>query len=223
MLDDLSTGRIENLQAVQGHPRFTLTVGSVAGRGARPEAGRLGRRRLSPGGGGRRAADPRAAGRDHRDQHRRDRDGAAGGRRSPDAAVVIASTSEVYGKNDRVPLERGRRPGARAHDQEPLELRVLQGDRRVPRARLPPRARASRWSSSGSSTRWGRGRRAATAWSCRGSSARRSTASRSRSTATAGSRAASPTWRTRCGRRIALSSRTRRPGRGGQRRQLAAR
>ena len=29
VLDDLSTGRVENLQAVQGHPRFSLTVGSV--------------------------------------------------------------------------------------------------------------------------------------------------------------------------------------------------
>jgi UDP-glucose 4-epimerase len=29
VLDDLSTGRLENLQTVQGHPRFSLTVGSV--------------------------------------------------------------------------------------------------------------------------------------------------------------------------------------------------
>jgi UDP-glucose 4-epimerase len=29
VLDDLSTGRLENLQAVQGHPRFTLQLGTV--------------------------------------------------------------------------------------------------------------------------------------------------------------------------------------------------
>ncbi|MGH7264856.1 MAG: GDP-mannose 4,6-dehydratase [Candidatus Rokuibacteriota bacterium] len=29
VLDDLSTGRLENLQAVQGHPDFTMVVGSV--------------------------------------------------------------------------------------------------------------------------------------------------------------------------------------------------
>jgi UDP-glucose 4-epimerase len=103
VLDDLSTGRIENLQTVQGHPRFALHVGSV-----RDEA--LVRKlvvavdvvyHLAAAVGVRlilerpvetiatnivgtemvlRAAAPQLT------------------------RVVVASTSEVYGKNDRVPL-----------------------------------------------------------------------------------------------------------------------
>jgi UDP-glucose 4-epimerase len=103
VLDDLSTGRIENLQTVQGHPRFALHVGSV-----RDEA--LVRKlvtavdvvyHLAAAVGVRlileqpvetiatnivgtemvlRAAAPQLT------------------------RVVVASTSEVYGKNDQVPL-----------------------------------------------------------------------------------------------------------------------
>ncbi len=103
LLDDLSTGLVENLQSVQGHPRLTLHVGSVRDEALvqklvdeadvvyhlaaavgvrlileRPvetiETNIVGTERVL-----------RAA------AHRKTR-------------VVLASTSEVYGKNDAVPL-----------------------------------------------------------------------------------------------------------------------
>jgi UDP-glucose 4-epimerase len=103
VLDDLSTGRAENLEAVQGHPRLEMAVGSVTEetlvrklvRGAdvvyhlaaavgvrlileRPVA------TIETNIGGTETI-LRAAGEER-------------------PRVVIASTSEVYGKNDRVPL-----------------------------------------------------------------------------------------------------------------------
>lgn len=103
VLDDLSTGRLENLQGVQGHPRFTLAVGSVKDEALVQKltadadvvyhlAAAVGVRLILE-----RPVETietnivgtemvlRAA------AHRLTR-------------VVIASTSEVYGKNDRVPL-----------------------------------------------------------------------------------------------------------------------
>ena len=58
--------------------------------------------------------------------------------------VVLASTSEVYGKNDRVPLSEDDDRVLGPDDEEPLELRVLEGDRRVPGAGVPPRVWAPR-------------------------------------------------------------------------------
>ncbi|MBI2466502.1 MAG: GDP-mannose 4,6-dehydratase [Candidatus Rokubacteria bacterium] len=103
VLDDLSTGRLENLQGVQGHPRFTLAVGSVKDEALVQKltadadvvyhlAAAVGVRLILE-----RPVETietnivgtemvlRAA------AHRLTR-------------VVLASTSEVYGKNDRVPL-----------------------------------------------------------------------------------------------------------------------
>ena len=51
--------------------------------------------------------------------------------------VLITSTSEVYGKANVGPLPRGRRPRDGPDHQGPLELRLQQGDRRVPGARVP--------------------------------------------------------------------------------------
>jgi len=103
VLDDLSTGRLENLQGVQGHSRFTLAVGSVKDEALVQKltadadvvyhlAAAVGVRLILE-----RPVETietnivgtemvlRAA------AHRLTR-------------VVLASTSEVYGKNDRVPL-----------------------------------------------------------------------------------------------------------------------
>ena len=57
--------------------------------------------------------------------------------------VLIASTSEVYGKTTALPLPRGRRPGAWARRPRALGLRLLEGDRRVPRAGLLEGAQAA--------------------------------------------------------------------------------
>ena len=57
--------------------------------------------------------------------------------------VFIASTSEVYGKSTDSAVPGGRRPPARPDEHRPLVVRVLEGDRRVPRARLLEGARAA--------------------------------------------------------------------------------
>ena len=99
--------------------------------------------------------------------------------------VLIASTSEVYGLSDPGPVPRGRQPGAGADHQGALELRLLEGDRRVPGPGLLARAEAAdghrpavqhRRPAADGPVRHGRSRR---------SSSRRSRAGRSRSTATA--------------------------------------
>ncbi len=63
------------------------------------------------------------------------------------AQVLVASTSEVYGKTRQGAHGRGRRPGARAHEGAPLGLLDGQGARRAPRVRLrrpgPARRRSS--------------------------------------------------------------------------------
>ena len=70
--------------------------------------------------------------------------GSADGRRAR-AEVVLASTSEVYGKNTKLPFceddDRIMGPTTEA----PMGLRRLQGDRRVPGARLLAGARRCRW------------------------------------------------------------------------------
>src|SRR5262249_21587654 len=103
VLDDLSTGRVENLQAVQGHPRFNLVVGSV-----RDEA--LIQKAVSPVD----VVYHRAAAVGVRLILERPVETIAtnivGTEMVLRAAahrltrVVVASTSEVYGKSDRVPL-----------------------------------------------------------------------------------------------------------------------
>jgi UDP-glucose 4-epimerase len=103
VLDDLSTGRLENLEAVQGHPRLTVTTGSVTDE--------LLVRKLVTG------ADlvyHLAAAVGVRlileEPVRTIETNILGAEMALRAAaytgtrVVLASTSEVYGKNNRVPL-----------------------------------------------------------------------------------------------------------------------
>ena len=103
VLDDLSTGRVENLQSVQGHPRFTLTVGSVRDEALLQKlvdsadvvyhlAAAVGVRLILE-----RPVETIETNIVGTEMVLR----AAAGHRTP---VVIASTSEVYGKNDKVPL-----------------------------------------------------------------------------------------------------------------------
>jgi UDP-glucose 4-epimerase len=102
-LDDLSTGRVENLQAVQGHSRFALTVGSVADEGLVQKlvaeadvvyhlAAAVGVRLILE-----RPVETIATNVLGTEAVLR----AAVARKT---RVLLASTSEVYGKSDRVPL-----------------------------------------------------------------------------------------------------------------------
>ncbi|HEV8676388.1 MAG TPA: GDP-mannose 4,6-dehydratase [Methylomirabilota bacterium] len=103
VLDDLSTGRLENLQAVQGHARFTLTVGSVRDEALVEKlvdqvdvvyhlAAAVGVRLILE-----RPVETIATNIVGTEVILR----AAAHRLT---TVVLASTSEVYGKNDQVPL-----------------------------------------------------------------------------------------------------------------------
>jgi UDP-glucose 4-epimerase len=103
VLDDLSTGRVENLRAIQGHPRFTMTVGSVRDEGLVQKlvggvdavyhlAAAVGVRLILE-----RPVETIETNIIGTEMVLR----AAVSRRP---RVVIASTSEVYGKSDRVPL-----------------------------------------------------------------------------------------------------------------------
>jgi UDP-glucose 4-epimerase len=103
VLDDLSTGRLDNLRSVQGHPGFTLTVGSVRDEALVQKlvdeadlvyhlAAAVGVRLILE-----RPVETIATNIAGTEVILR----AAAPRPTP---VVLASTSEVYGKNDRVPL-----------------------------------------------------------------------------------------------------------------------
>ena len=78
--------------------------------------------------------------------------------------VVLASTSEVYGKSTDVPFHEDADLVLGPDAEAPLGVRLQQGDRRVPRAGVLEGDGSCRSSSCGSSTRWGRVRPAATAW-----------------------------------------------------------
>ena len=103
VLDDLSTGRLENLQGVQGHPRFTVHLGSVLDEALVQKlvdevdmvyhlAAAVGVRLILE-----RPVETIETNIVGTEMVLR----AATGKR---ARVVLASTSEVYGKNDAVPL-----------------------------------------------------------------------------------------------------------------------
>jgi len=103
VLDDLSTGRLENLQGVQDHPRFTVHVGSVLDEALVRKlvdevdmvyhlAAAVGVRLILE-----RPVETIETNIVGTEMVLR----AATGKR---ARVVLASTSEVYGKNDAVPL-----------------------------------------------------------------------------------------------------------------------
>ena len=124
------------------NPRFHYTIDSVHNEPLVAELVDRVRRGLPPGRGGRREADRREPGAHDRDQRARHRGRAAAGEQEEEE-VLIASTSEVYGLSTEVPF---REDGNLVHgrdDQGPLELRLLQGDRRVPGAGLLAREEAA--------------------------------------------------------------------------------
>ena len=92
--------------------------------------------------------------------------------------VMIASTSEVYGKSDALPFREDGDLQMGADRQSALGLRVLEGDRRVPGDGLLARARAAGHGRAPVQHRRTRGRPGATGWSFPGLSARRWQASR---------------------------------------------
>ena len=142
MLDDLSTGLTRNVEQLRDRPglspRRRLRALAVRRERARLQV----RRRLPPRRRRRRPPDRRAAG--AHDGHE-----PAGHRRpcsstatSSTSACSIASSSEVYGDHrEERPLEENDRRVYGPVTRAPLAVRRLEGDGRVPRARLPPGAR----------------------------------------------------------------------------------
>ena len=132
--------------------------------------------------------------------------------------VFFASHERGLRQERRAALPGGRRPAARADDHRPLVVRLLEGDRRVPGARVPQGARPARRDRPAVQHGRAASDRAATGWSSPTSCARRSPASRSPCTETGASGAASATSRTSCARRRPHGHRGRRRG-GVQHRQ----
>ena len=133
--DNLSTGSIDNIEHLKAHPRFRYTIESVAERAAAGRADRPLRRRLPPGRGGRREEDRGRAGAHDREQRARHR-GRAAPRQQEEAAGGGGVDVGGLRQERRRAVPRGRRPGDGPDLEAPLGLRLQQGDRRVPGARL---------------------------------------------------------------------------------------
>ena len=142
VVDDLSTGSIENIKHLKGKHRLQLRHRHLRERAGDGRAGRQLRPHLSPGRGGGREADRRVAGAHHRDQrppHRGDVDPG----QQEEAAHPGRLDQRGLRQERPVPVPRGRRSGAGRHRQGPLVLRLLQGHRRVPGHRLLEGAQAA--------------------------------------------------------------------------------
>jgi UDP-glucose 4-epimerase len=103
VLDDLSTGRLENLQAVVAHPRLSLTTGSVTDEDLVRKLVRDADvvYHLAAAVGVRRILEQPVA---TIETNIVGTEAVLRAAAETRPRVVIASTSEVYGKNDRVPL-----------------------------------------------------------------------------------------------------------------------
>ena len=126
----------------QGRAALRLHDRDVRERVGRRRARRRGRHRLPPGGGGRCGAhrrQPRAHDRDQRALHR----GRARAGRQEAQAGVPRLDERGLRQVDPASVSRGRRPRHGSLDDRTLVLRLLQGDRRVPRAGLLEGAQAA--------------------------------------------------------------------------------
>lgn len=195
VLDDCSTGSLENLQAVSSHERLRVIQAKVSECAELPGlvAGAESIYHLAAAVGVELVVrSPLTA----MQTNLRETEAVLEAATAHRVPLLLASTSEVYGKSAKP---------AFAEDDD-----LLIGPPHLGRwsyacsklmdeflALAHARERGCRWSSRGSSTPWGRGRPGVTAWSCRASSRRRARVGRCGSSATAGRRAASATWPTR--------------------------
>ena len=192
VLDDLSTGSIDNIRHLRANPRFHYTIESVHHAPTVAElvdqcdvvfhlAAAVGVRLIveSPV----RTIETNVHGTEV----------VLAQANKKKKKVLIASTSEVYGLSEPGPVPRGRQPGAGPDVQGALELCLLEGDRRVPGAGVLAGAQAA----DGDRAAVQHGRAAADRPVRHGRpdvrQAGTDRAARSRSMATATSRAVSPT------------------------------
>ena len=171
VIDDLSTGSIENIEHLKGHAGVLLRHRHDPEPPAHGRARRRRRRRLPPGGRGRRAADHREARPDDRDQHQ------------GHGARPRARRQEAQARRGGL-HQRGLRQGQRAAVQRGHDL-VLGATTKSRWSYACSKAideflalaywrekQGARRHRAASSTRWARGRRAATGWSSPTSSSR---------------------------------------------------
>ena len=199
-LDDVSTGSLENVAHLRENPHFHLVIESVLSPSVAQRARAQVRCRLPPRRRGRRPADRRAAHPHAPDEHPGHRD-----RPRVLRALRQARPRRVHVGGLRRPPrgEAARRVGSphlRADDGPALGLCRLQGGRRVPRARLPRRARPRLRDRAPLQHRRPASDRPVRNGDPAVRRAARSRGGRSRSTATARRPAASATCRTRSAR-----------------------
>ena len=142
ILDDLSTGSIDNIRHLRSQPPVPLHDRERPPCADGRRAGRPVRRRLSPRGGRRGPADRREPGPHDRDQRARDRGRAGPGQQEeeegPDRVDLRGLWPEHPG-----PVQRRGQPGTRPDVEGTVELRLLEGDRRVPGAGVLAGAQAA--------------------------------------------------------------------------------
>ena len=141
VLDDLSTGSIDNIRHLKANDRFHYAIESVHHAPTVAELVNPCDVRDPSRRGGRGPPDRREPGPDHRDQRARDRGRPGPGEQEeeegPDRLDLGGLRPERAG-----PLPRGGEPGPGSDLQGAMELRLLEGDRRVPRAGVLARAPA---------------------------------------------------------------------------------
>ena len=113
VLDDLSTGSIDNIRHLKAHAGFDYTIDSCANAARRGRARRRGRRRLPPGRRGGRRADRREPGADDRDQRPLHRGRARAGQQEEEAGLHRLDQRGLRQESHDAPVPRGRRPGPR--------------------------------------------------------------------------------------------------------------
>ena len=155
VLDDLSTGAIDNIRHLKAHPAFDYTIDSAAERaGSSPSLSttRTSVYHLAAAVGVELIVESPVRTIETNVHCTEIVLAQASKKKKP---VFIASTSEVYGKSARAPLPGGRRPPPRPDLHGPVVLRLLEGHRRVPGAWRIGRSAAAGRRSGGCSTRSG--------------------------------------------------------------------
>jgi UDP-glucose 4-epimerase len=143
VLDDLSTGSIDNITQFKAHPRFHYTIDSVSNEPLLAEmidtcdtvvhlAAAVGVKLIveAPV----HTIETNVHGTEVVLKHANKKK----------KLVLIASTSEVYGKSTGGAVQRGDRPRTGTDGEAPVGVRLQQADRRVPRARVLEGAQAPR-------------------------------------------------------------------------------
>ncbi len=137
VLDNLSTGSIDNIAHLKGAPGSPTSIDTVTNEPLLAEMIDRARRGVSPGRGGGREADRRSRRSHTIETNVHGTEVVLKHANKKKKLVVIALHVRGLRQEHRRAVPRGGGPRAGRHGQAPLGLRVQQGDRRVPGAGLP--------------------------------------------------------------------------------------